>query len=199
MLSDPSSKTSATSVPASINALAAVVLPILCLRCVFRSAASRGIPDVSAQALRYWFIFGDDTVPESGTSYAALVCPSSLLSMSFIRGHPAEGDCLDLLNDHLVSIDDPPLSFLNPCLYSNGLVGLNDITSGSNPGYSTDGFSAIAGWDPVRSVRLLPFVADLELPVTGLETPNIVKLQRILDNRNLHTGHKPFDDKENDE
>ncbi|KAN0135364.1 subtilisin-like protein, partial [Lactarius tabidus] len=124
----------------------------------------RGVPDVSAQALRYWFIFGDDTVPESGTSYAALVY------------------CLDLLNDHLVSIDDPPLSFLNPCLYSNGLVGLNDITSGSNPGCSTDGFSAIAGWDPV----------------TGLGAPNIVKLQRILDNRNLHTGHKPFDDKEKD-
>jgi hypothetical protein len=38
----------------------------------------------------------------------------------------------------------------------------------------------------------------LSSQVTGLGAPNIVKLQRILDNRNLHTGHKPFDDKEKD-
>jgi hypothetical protein len=79
--------------PASITAVA---LPILCLLCGLCSTAGRGVPDVSAQAQRYRFIFGDDTVPESGTSYAVLVSFSlSLLSASFIRGRPADKQCLD--------------------------------------------------------------------------------------------------------
>ena len=36
-------------------------------------------------------------------------------------------------------------------LYSRALPGLNDVTSGSNPGCNTQGFPAITGWDPVRS------------------------------------------------
>ncbi|KAH9046859.1 subtilisin-like protein, partial [Lactarius hengduanensis] len=40
------------------------------------------------------------------------------------------------------------LAFLNPLLYGIGLEGLNDITSGSNPGCNTNGFSAVPGWDP---------------------------------------------------
>jgi tripeptidyl-peptidase-1 len=67
-------------------------------------------------------------------------------------------DVISLRNDHLISNGDPPLGFLNPWFYSHGLAGLDDVTSGSNPGYKTDGFSAIAGWDPVRSARLVPFV-----------------------------------------
>jgi tripeptidyl-peptidase-1 len=58
------------------------------------------------------------------------------------------------------------LGFLNPWLYSQGFVGLNDITSGSNPGCDTDGFTAGVGWDPV----------------TGLGTPNFGKLQAIMAN-----------------
>ena len=64
---------------------------------------------------------------------------------------------ISLLNDYLISNGEPPLGFLNPWLYADGLMGLNDITSGSNPGCSTDGFPAIAGWDPVRPTRLVPF------------------------------------------
>ncbi|KAH8981888.1 peptidase S8/S53 domain-containing protein [Lactarius akahatsu] len=56
-----------------------------------------------------------------------------------------------------------PLGFLNIRLYDDGLAGLNDITSGSNPGCGTDGFSAVPGWDPV----------------TGLGTPDFEKLQNI--------------------
>ncbi|KAH9025386.1 hypothetical protein EDB85DRAFT_1982937, partial [Lactarius pseudohatsudake] len=48
-------------------------------------------------------------------------------------------------------------------LYHDGFAGLNDITSGSNPGCGTDGFSAIPGWDPV----------------TGLGTPDFEMLQNI--------------------
>lgn len=54
-----------------------------------------------------------------------------------------------LLNDYRLSIDKPVLGFLNPWLYGDGLAGLNDITSGMNPGCGTVEFSAIKGWDPV--------------------------------------------------
>jgi len=54
------------------------------------------------------------------------------------------------------------LGLLNPFLYSAaGRAAFNDITSGTNPGGSTNGFSARAGWDPV----------------TGLGTPNITLLK----------------------
>ncbi|KAF8258774.1 hypothetical protein EI94DRAFT_1814614 [Lactarius quietus] len=42
---------------------------------------------------------------------------------------------------------------------------MNDITSGSNPGCNTPGFSAIGGWDPV----------------TGLGTPDFLNLQTLTD------------------
>jgi hypothetical protein len=57
---------------------------------------------------------------------------------------------ISLLNDYLLSTNRPALGFLNPLLYGEALPGINDITSGSNPGCGTGGFSAIAGWDPVR-------------------------------------------------
>ncbi len=60
-------------------------------------------------------------------------------------------------NDYLLLKSNPPLGFLSPWLYGDGLVGLNDIISGSNEGCDTDGFSAIAGWDPVRPARFYVF------------------------------------------
>ncbi|KAJ7245337.1 family S53 protease-like protein [Mycena rebaudengoi] len=55
-----------------------------------------------------------------------------------------------------------PLGFLNPFLYSAaGRAALNDVTSGTNPGCNTNGFSARVGWDPV----------------TGLGTPNFALLK----------------------
>ncbi|KAH9010271.1 subtilisin-like protein [Lactarius pseudohatsudake] len=59
----------------------------------------------------------------------------------------------------------PRLGFLNLLLYGHGRDGVNDITSGSNPGCGTDGFTAIPGWDPV----------------TGMGTPSFISLQHILD------------------
>ncbi len=55
-----------------------------------------------------------------------------------------------LLNDFLLAQGKDPLGFLNPRLYGDGIAGLKDITSGSNPGCGTEGFSAVKGWDPVR-------------------------------------------------
>lgn len=58
---------------------------------------------------------------------------------------------ISLLNDFRIANGKSPLGFLNPTLYSTGIAGFNDITSGSNPGCGTSGFTAGAGWDPVRS------------------------------------------------
>ncbi|KAH9160722.1 peptidase S8/S53 domain-containing protein [Lactarius sanguifluus] len=78
---------------------------------------------------------------------------------------PIVAGIISLLNDHRLSHGRRPLGFLNPWLYGGGLNGLNDIVSGSNPGCNTDGFSAIVGWDPV----------------TGLGTPDFLRLMHILD------------------
>ncbi|KAI9451468.1 subtilisin-like protein [Lactarius psammicola] len=107
----------------------------------------RGIPDISAQGHDFVSIVGGAGFVVSGTS-----CSS-----------PTVAGIMSLLNDYRISTDKPPLGFLNPWLYSRGIAGLNDITSGSNPGCQTDGFSATAGWDPV----------------TGLGTPDFVRLKDI--------------------
>ena len=59
---------------------------------------------------------------------------------------------ITLLNAFLVSKNKPPLGFLNYWLYEAGLHwdGINDVTSGHNPGCNTEGFYATDGWDPVR-------------------------------------------------
>ncbi|KAH8990641.1 subtilisin-like protein [Lactarius hatsudake] len=78
---------------------------------------------------------------------------------------PIVSGIISLLNDYRISQGKPPLGFLNIWLYGGGRNGLNDIVSGSNPGCNTDGFSAVVGWDPV----------------TGLGTPDFLRLMHILD------------------
>ncbi|KAH9010436.1 subtilisin-like protein [Lactarius pseudohatsudake] len=78
---------------------------------------------------------------------------------------PIVAGIISLLNDYRLSQGKPPLGFLNPWLYGGGLNGLNDIVSGSNPGCNTNGFSAAVGWDPV----------------TGLGTPDFLRLMDTLD------------------
>ena len=57
--------------------------------------------------------------------------------------------------------DKATLGFLNPWLYSDEVLslqggpGLNDIVDGSNPGCGTGGFTARAGWDPVRPATIV--------------------------------------------
>ncbi|KAH8979044.1 subtilisin-like protein [Lactarius akahatsu] len=116
----------------------------------------RGFPDVSSQAINFFFVLGGQFEFVSGTSAAT----------------PTVAGIISLLNDYLISKGSTPLGFLNPWLYGAGLLGLNDITSGSNPGCNTDGFSAIAGWDPV----------------TGLGTLDFVKLEEIIDDRLSNSG-----------
>jgi len=69
------------------------------------------------------------------------------------------------LNDYLLSTDRPPLGFINPWLYTNGLPGFRDITEGWSGGCNNYvGFPATVGWDAV----------------TGLGTPDFVVLQNLL-------------------
>ncbi|KAA1474154.1 subtilisin-like protein [Dentipellis sp. KUC8613] len=112
------------------------------------NTTGRGFPDVSAQAIGFEIVIDGFETLERGTS-----CSS-----------PTFAAIVSLLNDFRISEGKAPLGFLNPLLYSKGVAGLNDITSGSNPGCGTAGFSAVKGWDPV----------------TGLGSPDFGKLQTIV-------------------
>ncbi|KAI9435202.1 subtilisin-like protein [Lactarius psammicola] len=108
----------------------------------FYNAAGRGIPDISAQALKLSIVLNNQPFLSSGTSGAV----------------PIVAGIIALLNDYRLSVGKRPLGFLNPWLYSYGRAGINDIISGSNPGCGTDGFSAIIGWDPVTGLGTPDFV-----------------------------------------
>ena len=93
----------------------------------------RGFPDVSAQGVDFIIFNKGSSELVSGTSCAS----------------PTFASVVALLNDELLGAGKSTLGFLNPFLYANPSA-LNDITSGDNPGCNTNGFSAKAGWDPVR-------------------------------------------------
>ncbi|KAH9057762.1 subtilisin-like protein [Lactarius vividus] len=122
----------------------------------FYDPNGRGFPDISAQAVMLAVVLEGKFGHIEGTSGSA----------------PTVAGIISLLNDHLISKGSTPLGFLNPWLYGTGLAGLNDITSGSNPGCGTDGFSAVVGWDPV----------------TGLGTLDFAKLEEIIDDRLRNPG-----------
>ncbi|KAG6836128.1 hypothetical protein H0H93_011087 [Arthromyces matolae] len=108
----------------------------------------RAYPDIAAQGTSFQVVVGGKTVSVGGTSASA----------------PTVAAIFSLLNDARLAAGKPSLGFINPILYSQGAAGLNDITSGSNPGCNTSGFAAGPGWDPV----------------TGLGTPDFLKLKAIV-------------------
>ncbi|KAH9040216.1 subtilisin-like protein [Lactarius hengduanensis] len=114
----------------------------------FYNAEGRGIPDISAQAVNFFIVDDNEFYSVGGTSCSV----------------PTVAGIISLLNDYRLANNRRPLGFLNPWLYGIGIDGLNDITSGSNPGCGTDGFTTIVGWDPV----------------TGLGTPDFLRLQNTL-------------------
>ncbi|KAH8987015.1 subtilisin-like protein [Lactarius akahatsu] len=101
----------------------------------------RGVPDIALQAMDYPIFFKNKHGRLSGTSAST----------------PTAAGIISLLNDYRISNGKAPLGFLNFLLYGRCLEGLNDITSGSNPGCNTDGFSAVPGWDPVTGLGSLDF------------------------------------------
>ncbi|TDL24009.1 subtilisin-like protein [Rickenella mellea] len=112
------------------------------------NTSGRAYPDVAAQGSGFQVVVGGRTTSVGGTSAST----------------PTFAGVVALLNDFRISSGKAPLGFLNPLLYSSAIAGLNDITSGSNPGCGTVGFTAGVGWDPV----------------TGLGTPDFGKLQAIV-------------------
>ncbi|KAF8258302.1 peptidase S8/S53 domain-containing protein [Lactarius quietus] len=95
----------------------------------FYQAEGHSYPDISAQAVNFIVINQQQHNVRKGTSCST----------------PTVGGIISLLNDYRISQGKPPLGFLNPWLYGGGLVGLNDITSGSNLGCGTNGFPTIIG------------------------------------------------------
>jgi len=130
----------------------------------FTNVSMRGFPDISAHSLTPNFqIINNGRVRGSGGTSAAA---------------PVVAAIVGLLNDARFQRGLPSLGFMNPWLYSTGYHYLNDIVGGSAVGcngingqtsgrivgggiipYAT--WNATVGWDPV----------------TGLGTPDFVKLR----------------------
>ncbi|KAH8997145.1 subtilisin-like protein [Lactarius hatsudake] len=110
------------------------------------NATGRGIPDIAAQSFNFEIFLNGQEQRASGTSAAT----------------PVVAGIISLLNDWRISTGQDPLGFLNPWLYGRGLTALNDITEGWNQGCGMDGFSAIAGWDPVTGLGTPSFRRMLE-------------------------------------
>ncbi|KAI0093371.1 family S53 protease [Irpex rosettiformis] len=106
--------------------------------------AGRAFPDIAAMGDNVEIVFQQQGGLVAGTS-----CSS-----------PIFASIISLINDRLVSAGKSPLGFLNPFLYGAAASTFTDITTGNNPGCNTNGFPAVAGWDPV----------------TGLGTPNFQAL-----------------------
>ncbi|KAH8999470.1 hypothetical protein EDB92DRAFT_1941118 [Lactarius akahatsu] len=113
----------------------------------------RGISDISTQALNFMIVVANQDILADGMSCVApmhLSLPPSALHLSTVMG------LILLLKDFLLSKGWSLLSFLNLWLYNpdHSLRGFDDITSASNQGCGTDGFSAINGWFPVHLAKL---------------------------------------------
>ncbi|KAH9070672.1 subtilisin-like protein [Lactarius deliciosus] len=119
------------------------------------NASSIGFPDVAAQATRFAIVMDYKFELMEGTSCAT----------------PVVAGLVSLLNDYQLSKGRPALGFLNPWLYGSASQGFNDITSGSNPGCNTDGFSAVPGWDPVTGLGTPDFQRLLERLPVPIPTP----------------------------
>ncbi|KAF8269941.1 peptidase S8/S53 domain-containing protein, partial [Lactarius quietus] len=118
------------------------------------NAMGRAVPDIASLAEGVRVFIGEELYIVAGTSCST----------------PTVAGLISLLNDYLISTDRRPLGFLNIWLYDRGIAGLNDITSGTNPGCNTEGFSAVTGWDPVTGLGSLDF-QRLQLVVDYLLHP----------------------------
>ncbi len=91
---------------------------------------------------------------------------------------PIFASIITLINEKRLAAGKSTVGFINPTLYKNPhaftdvsylllwyiLSLTRQITTGSNPGCNTNGFSAVKGWDPV----------------TGLGTPKFSELLEVL-------------------
>ncbi|KAI0674156.1 subtilisin-like protein [Trametes maxima] len=117
------------------------------------NASGRAFPDIAAKADDFRIFEVDQFFSIQGTSAAS----------------PTVASIIALLNDRLAAAGKPPLGFLNPWLYKEGLNAFTDITTGNSSikcssNDTLRGFDAVPGWDPV----------------TGLGTPRFDKLLDLL-------------------
>ncbi|KAH9917379.1 subtilisin-like protein [Epithele typhae] len=98
-------------------------------------------------------------VSANGLNYSVAIDGQLQLVSGTSASAPTFASVLSAINDARLAVGKKPVGWVNPALYKfEG--AFNDITEGDNPGCDTDGFSAAKGWDPV----------------TGLGTPNYLKL-----------------------
>ncbi|MCJ1254406.1 hypothetical protein MMC24_002221 [Lignoscripta atroalba] len=134
------------------------------------------LPSYQAAAVKSWFTnhpppYGADRfnnsqqtrgfpdISANGANYVVAVNGRFSLVYGTSASSPVVGAIITLVNEVRLNVGKGPVGFINPTLYANPGI-LNDITSGGNQGCGTPGFEATTGWDPV----------------TGLGTPNYLKL-----------------------
>ncbi|KAJ7669260.1 subtilisin-like protein [Mycena polygramma] len=112
------------------------------------TGTSRTYPDLSANGANYVVAVDGQFGLVFGTSASA----------------PVVGSMLAMINDARLAIGKKPIGFINPSIYSPAFQGaFNDITSGTNPGCGTAGFSTAKGYDPVTGLGTPRFPALLAL------------------------------------
>ena len=97
----------------------------------------------------------------NGANYPVAVQGEFYLVYGTSASSPVMAAILSAINDARLALGKKSIGFINPTIYSDTFrFGFNDIKNGTNPGCGSKGFSAQPGWDPV----------------TGVGTPNFVKL-----------------------
>ena len=110
------------------------------------SKSGRGYPDISAAGSHYLVVIGGNLHWVGGTSVGA----------------PVIAGMVSLINAARFRAGGKPVGFLNPALYSNSSLFVNDITVGKNnctrdSSCCREGFSAAPGWDPASGLGTLNF------------------------------------------
>ncbi|OSD06587.1 subtilisin-like protein [Trametes coccinea BRFM310] len=109
------------------------------------NSSGRGIPDVAA----------------NGFPTAAVIAGNYSIVGGTSASTPIFAAIVAAVNDARLALGKSPVGPINPAIYSILFTGaFHDVTNGTNPGCGTNGFPALAGWDPV----------------TGLGTPNFPQL-----------------------
>ena len=111
------------------------------------SKSGRGYPDISAAGTHFLIVIGGSIYNVGGTSVSA----------------PIVAGMISLVNAARFRAGGKPVGFLNPVLYANSSLFVNDITVGKNNCTRTtsccgQGFSAAPGWDPATGLGTLDFL-----------------------------------------
>lgn len=123
------------------------------------NAKGRGYPDVAALGHNYPVCLGGNFYNVDGTSAAS----------------PVMASMIALVNNELLNAGKKPLGFVNPLIYSLAASNpsvFTDVTEGNNkcgagssqqkPVCCTNGFSAVAGWDPLTGLGTINFQLFLQ-------------------------------------